>query len=57
MRLGTKVQSNSRIQYASNQTTLVPRKLDPGSSSKVGLKEAWLAQILRKMPYSRNLKV
>jgi hypothetical protein len=37
MRLGTMVQSNSRIQFASNQSKLVPRKLDPGPSSKVGL--------------------
>jgi len=34
---GTKAQSNSRIQFASNQFKLVPRKLDPGPSSKVGL--------------------
>jgi hypothetical protein len=27
--------SNSRIQFASNQSKLVPRKLDPGSSCKV----------------------
>jgi hypothetical protein len=32
-------------------------RLDPGPSSKVGLKEAWPAQILRKKPYSRNLKI
>jgi len=38
MRLGTKVQSNSRIQFASNQSKLVPRKLDPGPSSKVRLR-------------------
>jgi len=35
--LGTKIQSSSRIQFASNQSKLVPRKLDPGPSSKVGL--------------------
>jgi len=29
--------SNSRIQFASNQPKLVPRKLDPGPSSKVGV--------------------
>jgi hypothetical protein len=29
VRLDTKVQSNSRIQFASNQSELVPRKLDP----------------------------
>jgi hypothetical protein len=29
VRLGTKVQSNSRIRFASNQSKLVPRKLDP----------------------------
>jgi hypothetical protein len=27
--LRTKLQSNSRIQFASNQSKLVPRKLDP----------------------------
>jgi hypothetical protein len=32
MRLGTKIQSNSRIQFASNQSKLVPRKLDLGPS-------------------------
>jgi hypothetical protein len=37
IRLETKVQANSRIQFASNQSKLVPRKLDPGSSSKVVL--------------------
>jgi hypothetical protein len=31
----TKVQSNSRIRFASNQYKLVPRKLDPGPLSKV----------------------
>jgi hypothetical protein len=36
--LGTKVQSNSRIQFASNQSKLVPRKLDPGPLSKAGLR-------------------
>jgi hypothetical protein len=35
MRLGTKVQANSKIQFASNQSKLVPRKLDPC------LKRAW----------------
>jgi len=35
--IGTKVQSNSRIQFASNQSKLVPRKLDSGPRSKVGL--------------------
>jgi hypothetical protein len=33
------------------------RELDPGPSSKVGLKGAWPAQILRKKPYSRYLKI
>jgi hypothetical protein len=37
MRLGTKVQSNSSIQFASNSSKLVPRKLDPGPSSTVGM--------------------
>jgi hypothetical protein len=37
IRLGTKVQSNSRIQLASNQFKSVPRKLDPGPSSKWAL--------------------
>jgi len=32
-----KVQSNSRIQFDSNQSKLVPKKLDPGPSSKVSL--------------------
>jgi hypothetical protein len=36
--LGTKVQSNSRILFASHQSKLVPRVLDPGPWSKVGLK-------------------
>ncbi len=36
---------------------LDPRELDPGPSSKVGLKESWPAKILRKKPYSRNLKI
>jgi len=36
----TKVQSNPRIQFASNESKLVPRKLDRGPSSKVGLR--WL---------------
>jgi len=36
IRLGTKVHSNSRIQFASNQSKLVLRKLDSGPSSKVG---------------------
>jgi hypothetical protein len=34
--LKTKVKSNSRIQFASIQSKLVPRKLDPGPSSKRG---------------------
>jgi len=38
IRLGTKVQSNSRIQFASNQSKWVPRKLDAGPLSKVGLR-------------------
>jgi hypothetical protein len=29
---------NSRIQFASNESKLVPRKLDPLPSSKVGLR-------------------
>jgi hypothetical protein len=37
MRLGNKVESNSRIQFVSNQSKLVPRKLDPQPLSKVGL--------------------
>jgi len=37
MKLGTKVQSNSRIQLVSNQSKLVPRKLDSGPSYKMGL--------------------
>jgi hypothetical protein len=31
------IQSNSRIQFASNRSNLVLRKLDPGPLSKVGL--------------------
>jgi hypothetical protein len=39
IRLGAKVQSNSRIQFDSNQAKLVPRKLDPEPLlSKVGLR-------------------
>jgi hypothetical protein len=38
IRLRTKVQSNSSFQSASNQSELVPRKLDPEPSSKVGLR-------------------
>jgi hypothetical protein len=34
----TKVQSNSKIQFASNQSKLVFRKLDLGLLSKVDLK-------------------
>jgi hypothetical protein len=37
IRLGTKVQSNSRIQFASNQSKLVLRKFDLGPTSKLGL--------------------
>ncbi len=37
MRLGTNVLSNSRIQFASNQSKLVPRKFDPGPLAKVAL--------------------
>jgi hypothetical protein len=39
IKLGTKVQHNSRIQFASNESELVHRKLDPGPSSKVGLRK------------------
>jgi hypothetical protein len=35
IRLGTKVHFSSRIQFGANQSKLVPRKLDPGPSSKV----------------------
>jgi hypothetical protein len=38
IRLGTKVESHSRTQFAVHQSKLVPRKLDPGPSSKVGLR-------------------
>jgi hypothetical protein len=37
IRLGTQVHSNSMIQFVSHESKLVPRKLDPGPSSKVGL--------------------
>jgi len=37
-KLGSKVSSNSRVQFASNESKLVPRNLDPGpAQSKVGL--------------------
>jgi hypothetical protein len=38
IRLGTKVESHSRTQFAVHQSELVPRKLDPGPWSKVGLR-------------------
>jgi len=41
MRLRTKIRSNSRIQFASNQS-----KLDPGHSSKVGLRYASLGNFM-----------
>jgi hypothetical protein len=37
IRLGTQVHSNSRIQFASHESKLVPRKSDPGPSPKVSL--------------------
>ncbi len=46
IRLGTKVQSNSRIQFAPNESKLVPRKLDPGPWSKVGLRFMIICLIL-----------
>jgi hypothetical protein len=43
---GTKVHSNSRIQFASNEFKLVPRKLDPGHSSKVDLRvKIWIEEL------------
>jgi hypothetical protein len=52
MRPGTKVECNSRIQFASNESKLVPRKLDPaGPSSKVGLKEEALSNFLSLIPW------
>jgi hypothetical protein len=36
IRLGTKVESHTRTQFAVHQSELVPRKLDPGPWSKVG---------------------
>jgi hypothetical protein len=36
IRLGTKVESNARTQFASDRSKLVPKKLDPGPLSKVG---------------------
>jgi hypothetical protein len=53
IRLGTKVQSNSRIQFASNQSKLVPRKLDPRLLSKVGLRMdigKWSCFFHQKLP-------
>jgi hypothetical protein len=38
IRIGTKVQSNSRIQFASNESKLVLRKLNPGPCSQMGLR-------------------
>ncbi len=35
-KLGYNLGSNSRIQFASNESKLVPMNLDPGPSSKVG---------------------
>jgi hypothetical protein len=46
MRPGTKVECNSRIQFASNESKLVPRKLDLRPWSKVGLKEEALSNFL-----------
>jgi len=37
-KLGSKARSNSRIQFASNESKIVPRNLDPRSPSKVGLR-------------------
>ncbi len=38
IRIGSKVESNSRIQFALNQSKFVPGKLDPGPLSKVVLR-------------------
>jgi hypothetical protein len=35
-KLGSKAGSNSRIQFASNESKLVPKNLEPGHPSKVG---------------------
>ncbi len=44
-KLGSKVRSNSRVQFASNESKLVPRNLDPGpAQSKVGLNAIWLVR-------------
>jgi hypothetical protein len=52
--LGTKGYSNSRIQFASNQSKLVPKKLDPGPSSKVGHSFPILIyRFFGKQPFSR----
>jgi hypothetical protein len=37
-KLGSKAGYDSRIQFASNESNLVPRNFDPGSISKVGLR-------------------
>jgi hypothetical protein len=55
IRLGTKVQSNSRIQSASNQSKLVPRKLDPGPSSKVGLSLLTILIPSESQKYGNNI--
>jgi hypothetical protein len=52
MRLGTKVQSNSRIQFASNQSKLVPRELDLGPSAKVGLRQQGACHTTVALPFT-----
>jgi hypothetical protein len=53
MRLGTQVHSNSRIQFASHESKLGPRKLDPGPSSEVGLMGFYCKSLLT--PYVAQL--
>jgi hypothetical protein len=54
IRLGTKEQSNSRTQFASNWSKLVPRKLDLGPSSKVGLRLHIIVHYHSRSTHGRN---
>jgi hypothetical protein len=38
----SRVECNSRVQFAPNGSKLVPRNLDPGTPSKVGLNQSML---------------
>jgi len=52
IRLGTQVHFNGRIQFASHESKLVPRKLDPGPWSKVGLMVFYYKTLLT--PYAEK---